>query len=381
MKHTSRALSTLVIILSIVLAACGGGGQPAAGNDGNPGETGPMLESAPINVVSILNGNLGDRSFFDSAEAGLQELEAMGIITYRTLQLGGTDADQPRWRDTLIEVSDSGEFDVVIVGTWQMNEFLEEIAPQFPDQMYIIYDSVVNLPNVLSLNYRQNDMGFIIGAFAAAMTTETDFPNINPDPVIGFVGGEDGPVINDFLVGFIEGALSVNPDIRVDTRYVASFVDPAGARELAHAMIIQNNVDIIWGVAGLSGNGAAEAAFENNAWFIGVDSDQEATFVGAQAALADVTLTSGLKNVGESLIWAFTELDAGRTHWGQEIWLGLDMNGVGIVTDKNFATTPAHVQELTLRALADVESGAVTVGSAFGENAVDVAALRESVRP
>ena len=389
MKRISLTLLTLLLALSLVLAGCGGGAQPAtdgggAANDGgasNDGGGTDALADGAINVVSILNGNLGDRSFFDSAEAGLRELAANGVINYRTIELGGADADQPRWRSTLIDVSESGEFDVVVVGTWQMNEFLEEIAPQFPDQKYIIYDSVVNAPNVLSLNYRQNDMGFIIGAFAAALTTETDFPNINPDPVIGFVGGEDGPVINDFLVGYIEGALSVNPDIRVDTRYVASFVDPAGARELAHAMIVQNNVDIIWGVAGLSGNGAAEAAFENNAWFIGVDSDQEATFVGAQAALADITLTSGLKNIGESLVWAFTELAEGRTHWGQEIWLGLDMNGVGIVTDKNFATTPEGVQRITLEALENVTNGSISVGSAFGANAVDVPALRESVRP
>ena len=380
MRRISLIAIALLLALGVTLSACGGAQAPPPAAPTPPaGEDGEG--NLPFNVVSILNGNLGDRSFFDSAESGLVELAARGIITHRTIELGGADADQPRWRDTLIEVSEMGEFDVIIVGTWQMNEFLEEIAPRYPHQMYIIYDSVVNAPNVLSLNYRQNDMGFVIGAFAGAMTTQTDFPNINPERVIGFIGGEDGPVINDFLVGFIEGALSVDPEIRIDTRYVASFVDPAGARELANAMIMQNNVDIIWGVAGLSGNGAAEAAFENGAWFIGVDSDQEATFVGAQAPLAGITLTSGLKNIGESLIWAFEELAAGNAHWGQEIWLGLDMNGVGIVTDKNFATTPEHVQQLTLQALESVKSGAIIVGSAFGANAVDVAALRESVRP
>jgi len=380
MKRIFVTLLALALAVGLVFAGCGGPAQPTQPTP-QPGPD-DGTQSGVFNVVSIVNGNLGDRSFFDSAEAGLYELANRGIITYRTLQLGGADADQPRWRDTLIEVSESGEWDVIIVGTWQMNEFLEEIAPQYPDQMFVIYDSIVETPNVVSLNYKQNDMGFIIGAFAAAMTAQYDFPNINPDSrVIGFVGGEDGPVINDFLVGYIEGALSVDPEIRVDVRYVASFIDPAGAKEMAHAMIIQNNVDIIWGVAGLSGNGAAEAAFENNAWFIGVDSDQEATFVGAQAPLAEITLTSGLKNIGESLIWLFEELQAGNTHWGEVIWLGLDMNGVGIVTDKNFTTVPESVQQITLQALEDVTNGVVTVGSAFGYNAVDVVALRESVRP
>ena len=54
---------------------------------------------------------------------------------------------------------------------------------------------------------------------------------------------------------------------------------PRLAKELAHSMIKDSKADIIWGVAGLAGNGAAEAAQESGkAWFIGVDSDQEATF-------------------------------------------------------------------------------------------------------
>ena len=67
------------------------------------------------------------------------------------------------------------------------------------------------------------------------------------------------PVINDFLYGFLLGAQAVNPDIKVDTRYTNSYVDPAKGKELAESMINDNNCDIIWGVAGNSGNGAVEA--------------------------------------------------------------------------------------------------------------------------
>ena len=102
---------------------------------------------------------------------------------------------------------------------------------------------------------------------------------INADNVIGFVGGVDSPVINDFLYGYIEGAQSVNPDVKVCTRYTNTYVDTAIAKEHALSMINDYNCDIIWGVAGNSGNGAAEAALETGkAWFIGVDSDQELTF-------------------------------------------------------------------------------------------------------
>ena len=78
------------------------------------------------------------------------------------------------------------------------------------------------------------------------MTVDTSIPNINEDAVVGFVGGVDSPVINDFLIGFIEGAQSVNPDIKVDTRYTNDYVDTAIAKEYGLSMINDNKCDIIW---------------------------------------------------------------------------------------------------------------------------------------
>ena len=59
------------------------------------------------NVMYLVNGNLGDKSFFDSAKAGLDQLEADGRITLNTIEMGGTDADQPKWLSTLYEVAAS----------------------------------------------------------------------------------------------------------------------------------------------------------------------------------------------------------------------------------------------------------------------------------
>ena len=230
------------------------------------------------NVVYIVNGNLGDKSFFDSAQAGIDELVKAGRITCKTIELGGTDEDQPKWLSTLYDVSQSGEYDLVICGTYQMPDYLKEVATKYPDQLYLIFDDNTYAgenSNVVNITYKQNDMGYLVGTFAACMTTDTSVANINEDAVIGFVGGVDSPVINDFLTGFIEGAQAVNPDIKVDTRYTNDYVDTAIAKEYGLSMINDNKCDIIWGVAGIAGNGAAEAYLETGkAWFIGVDSDQ-----------------------------------------------------------------------------------------------------------
>ena len=78
----------------------------------------------------------------------------------------------------------------------------------------------------------------------------------------------------------------------------------------------------------------------------------------------------------------FDELDEGKEYWGTEVSLGLAEGGVGIVTDKNFATYASDATKAAVAAAEEaVLSGAVVVDTAIGEKAVDAVALRESVRP
>ena len=352
--------------------------EPAAEETAEPAAE----EGKVYNVAYLVNGNLGDKSFFDSAEAGLEELEAAGRIELTTIEMGGTDEDQPTWLSTLYDVSEDGGYDLIVCGTYQMPDYLKEVATQYPDQLYAIFDDTTYVgenQNVVNMSYRQNDMGYLIGVYAACMTVDTNIPNINEDAVVGFVGGVDSPVINDFLIGFIEGAQSVNPDIKVDTRYTNDYVDTAIAKEYGLSMINDNKCDIIWGVAGNAGNGAAEAALETGkAWFIGVDSDQELTF---SPDLAAITLTSGLKNIGNSLVWLFDEWDAGRTYWGQVVELGIAEGGVGIVTDKNYDKLASAETKAAVEAAQNaILNGEVVVDSALTNQEL-ATQLRDAVRP
>ena len=380
MKKFAALLLALVMVLS--LAACGNQNTPA-GSGSNAGSTSGD-EAKVYNVVYLVNGNLGAKSFFASAAAGLDQLKADGRITLTTIEMGGLDEDKPKWKDTLYEVSASGEYDVVICGTYQMPDFLKEVADQYPDQKYVIFDDNTyagQSANVMNITYKQNDMGYLMGIFAATLTTDTSIEKINEDAVIGFVGGVDSPVINDFLIGYIEGAKSVNPDIKVDVRYTNDYVDTSIAKEYGLSMINDNHCDLIWGVAGNAGNGAAEAAYETGkAYFLGVDSDQELTL---SSDLAAITLTSGLKNIGNSLIWFFDEMDAGRTYFGQEVSLGLAEGGVGIVTDKNFATFANDDLKAAITAAEEaIKAGEVTVDSALAEGGPDLAVqLKNEVQP
>ena len=367
MKKMFALLMALIMVMGLV--ACGGGGSSASGD--------------VYKVCNLVNGNLGDKSFFDSANAGLTKLKEAGRIEVTTIEMGGTDADQPRWLSTLYEVSESGDYDLIVCGTYQMPDYLKEVATAYPDQKYLIYDDTTYVgvnKNVVNMSFKQNDLGYLVGVFAASMTTDTSIANMNSDAVLGFVGGVDSPVINDFLYGFILGAQSINKDIKVDTRYTNDYVDTAIAKEYGLSMINDNKCDIIWGVAGNAGNGAAEAALETGkGWFIGVDSDQELTF---SEDLAAITLTSGLKNIGDGLIWFFDQWDAGKTYWGQEINLGIAEGGVGVVTDKNFDKLASQAtKDAVAAAQKAILDGKVKVPSAIGDTTNAVVDLRDKVRP
>lgn len=371
-----RILSTvMILVMALSLVACGGNDSGSnTGTNNNSGEK--------YNVCYLVNGNLGDKSFFDSCNAGLTQLQKDGRIDLRTIEMGGADEDKPVWLSTLYEVSESAEYDIIICGTYQMPDYLKEVAEQYPDQKYLIFDDntyVGDCKNVVNVTYKQNDLGYLVGVFAASMTADTSIENMNADAVIGFVGGVDSPVINDFLYGYILGAQSVNPDIKIDTRYTNDYVDTAIAKEYGGSMINDNKCDIIWGVAGNAGNGAAEAALENGGcWFIGVDSDQELTF---SSDLAAITLTSGLKNIGNSMIWFFDEWDAGNEYWGTEVNLGIAEGGVGVVTDKNYSKYASDATKAAVEAAEEaILNGEITVPSALTDND-GVMALREQVRP
>ncbi|MCR5402385.1 MAG: BMP family ABC transporter substrate-binding protein [Butyrivibrio sp.] len=383
--------------MTVSITACGGEPKvtdtPATGTEPAQTETKPADEASAAasttdegkvyNIAFLVNGNLGDKSFFDSAQSGLNQLKSSGRATVTTIEMGGSEGDRPRWASTLDDVSAEGVYDLIICGTFQMPDYLKDTAANYPDQKYAIFDDNTysgESPNVVNLTYRQNEMGYLIGLFAANMTTDTSVDKINPEPNVGFVGGVDSPVINDFLIGFIEGAQAANPDIKVDVRYTNDYVDTAIAKEYAISMINDNKCDIIWGCAGNAGNGAAEAAHETGkAWFIGVDSDQELTL---SPDLAELTLTSGLKNVGNSLVWLVDEWDEGRTYWGQEVNLGIAEGGVGIVTDKNFAKYASDETKAALqKAQEDILSGAIKVDTAIGDTGDKVNQLKNAVQP
>jgi basic membrane protein A len=191
----------------------------------------------------------------------------------------------------------------------------------------------------------------------------------------------DIPGINDFLTGYIEGAQSVKPDIKVAISYAGTFDDAAKGKELALAQY-RSGTAIGFNVAGQTGLGQLAAAKEVGKWALGVNSDQEAIFRESDPAMADWVASSMVKKVDVSMLRAYDLYAEGKLAVGKVEALGLAEDAVGLVETGNMAkiASPELKQQIAT-AKAGIIDGSIKVTSGFGLDTDKLNALRDSVRP
>ncbi len=328
----------------------------------------------PLQITLIINGVLGDQSFFDSAQRGMDMAMDELNVEVNTVELG---IDPANWESGLDDaMSDVDAYELLIVGTAQMGEFLGARAHQYPEKAFVMYDDIVpyddpafcveGCPNVYSVLYAQNEGSFLAGVYAAAITI-SDLEGINEAPIIGAVGGQDIPIINDFIVGYEQGACLVNPESSVIVQYAGGWNDPARGKEIALAMYEQE-ADIVFQIAGGTGAGVFEAAAEQGRYAIGVDSDQASIIMDSDPDQAERILTSMLKNVDNSLFRATELYIAGELPLGEVETLGIAEGGVGLADNDIFQdSTPEEVLNLIAAVQEIVSAGEVEIVSAFGD--------------
>lgn len=313
-------------------------------------------EDDPLTVALVVHGTLGDKSFLDSAAAGLWRAEAELPVDVTVIEAG---ADRSRWEPAMADAGDQG-FDVVVGGTWEMGGFMQDLSPEFPDTRFILFDdspdfSKDEFPNILALTYRTSTAAYLAG-YAAASVSETG--------KIGVILGIEGATILEFVVGYEQGARAANADIEVIRTVAGTFTDPAKGKELALALFDQD-VDVIFPIAGGTGIGALQAARDKSMLAVGVDSDQAAIFADTDPAQADVILTSVEKRIGDSLFTALEQTLDDTAPYGSMLVLGLEDGAVGISMNTQYTTlVPENVR-------AEIDALAVKIST--GEIIVDTA--------
>ncbi|WP_250228692.1 BMP family ABC transporter substrate-binding protein [Anaeropeptidivorans aminofermentans] len=375
-------------LLTLSLAACGAKDSTDANNNQtgqNEKQSEEKKESdakdgEKIKVALLISGNLGDMSFNDSANAGaLKAQEALGV----DVRVVECNSDSSKYEPTLLEFSDEG-YDMVIVST-NFIEFVEMYADDYPDTTYVVFDGEVDyakgdFKNVNCILYKANEASFL-GGYVAAELTKSGASGMNDDKVIGFLGGMDQPVINDFLVGFIQGAQYADPDVKVASVYSNSFSDSAKGKELTISMIGQG-ADVCFNVAGGAGIGLIEACVEKNLKVIGVDSDQAMIFEANKPEFSKHIPTSVLKNVGDSLYRAIELYTKGELVTAETEFLGIAEGGVGLADNKYYQEqVPQEIRDKVAELEDKILKGEITINTAIGTPVEEVTKIITDARP
>ena len=218
-------------------------------------------EGEELTVSIVVSSAFGDKSFNDSAKEGADKLAQDYGVKIKTIE-----CQEENFKQYMVQAAE--ESDIVVPVGWQFYE-IPEVAKEYPDTKFIWVDNeaegIADLPNVLCITYAQNEGSFLAGYIAAKMSQSG---------VVGAVGGEQNTTIDDFIVGYKQGALYANPDIKVVTNYANTYEDPAKGKECALALHNQG-ADVIFQIAGNTGNGVFAAAQEAGFYAIGVDQDQK----------------------------------------------------------------------------------------------------------
>lgn len=379
MKRISAGL--LVASLSLVLAACGAsaGAENAAKSSAEAQEP-KMTEQGSLSAPSVAfvcTGQLGDKSFNDSANEGMKKMASELGCKTKVIEIG---RDNTKWLPAYEDLAESGEWDIIISNGSSSAEVIEQAAGEFPDQKWVMFDAAMDAdkwPNLYAISYKQNEGSYLAGVLAA-LVTESDMGLANADKKIGFIGGDEHPVITDFLVGYIAGAKSVDPDVRVYVSYIGSWDDTAKGKETAIAQYNQG-VDIIFPAAEQAGLGCVDAAVEMGKYIIGVDSDQSMLFAGSDEAKANTILTSVLKNVGESLYRTVVMQEEGKVPYGQTETLGLKEKGSCLAENEYYEkNVPEAIRSRVKAAAQEVADGKAEVPTALGD--ADQKAIDELIR-
>lgn len=266
-------------------------------------------------VVFDMGGKF-DKSFNEGIYNGVERYKDETGNAYRDFEV---TAEAQR-EQALRRFARAGSDPIIAVGFAQ-GPALETVAAEFPDLRFAIIDSVVDLPNVQSIIFKEHEGSFLVGALAA-MASETG--------KVGFVGGMDIGLIRRFACGYEQGVKHVNPDAEVFQNMTgttpAAWNDPVRGGELAKSQF-DRGADIVYAAAGGTGLGVLQAAADAGLMSIGVDSNQNYLHPGS-------VLTSMLKRVDVAAYNVFKNAEGGTWEPGINV-LGLAEEGVGWALDEN----------------------------------------------
>lgn len=354
------AVGALALASVAVLAGCRGRDAASGGE-----------AKTDLNVAMITDtGGVDDRSFNQSAWEGLQawgkdhdlKKGAGGFNYYQS-----NDASE---YTTNIDQAVQDGFKTIFGIGYLLQDSIQTAAQNNTDTNFVIIDSVIEgEDNVASATFKDNEASYLAGVAAAEQTKSNK---------VGFIGGEEGAVIDRFDGGFYQGVMDtakkLGKEITVDRKYAASFNSADKGKALAAAMY-QGGVDVIFHASGGTGAGVFSEAKELNkkytedelkdkkVWVIGVDSDQsaEGEFKTKDDKEDNCCLASTLKGVGAAVQDISNKALEDKFPGGEHLVYGLKDGGVDLTEGFLSDDAKAAVKD----AKTEISDGKIEVAEKF----------------
>ena len=284
-------------------------------------------------VVYLINGALGDNAFYDSGKAGIDNIAKQYGIETRTIEC---NFDSSKYQPALQAAVDYA--DIIFVISYGFEDQLKEMADKYPNKIFVNIDTVVqNSKNTItSIDYIEEESAYLAGVVAALTTTDTSIKNINPDKIIGVVGGDTDPVVSAFVFAYENGAHSVDPKIQVLKKSLSGAWDDSAKGKQAALQLYDQKADVVFQVAAAAGIGVLQAAKERDLYAIGVDTNQNDLEPGH-------VIASDVKNVGKSIEEVFKTIKDGTYKPGQVLEFGLARGGVDIALEAKVQVLPQSI--------------------------------------
>jgi basic membrane protein A len=317
MKKTSLLNIIMIgVLLAITITGCA---QKAA-------------EPKAEKVVYLINGALGDNAFYDSGQAGIDRIAKEHGVETRTIEC---NFDAGQYEPSLQAAV--GFADVIFVISYGFEDQLKQYADKYPDKIFVNIDTVVkNEKNTItSVDFIEEESAYLTGVVAAMVTTDTSIPNVNPEKIIGDVGGDVDPVIDAFIFAYTNGAHSIDPEITVETKYLGDWEDTAKGKQAA-LQLYDMGADIVFQIAAAAGMGVLQAAGERDLYALGVDTNQNDIVPGHVVA-------SDIKDVGMAIWNVYATIKDGTYKPGELLEYGLKTGAVDVVFEAKQQVLPQAI--------------------------------------
>ena len=318
--------------------------------------TEPAEPAGAIKVGMVSDvGGVDDASFNQNTWEGLvRAQEELGVAS----QFIESQA-QADYEKNITEFAEQ-EYDLIFTVGFLLNDATAKMAPLYPDAHFAGIDQWYDPPidNAAAITFAVDEAAFPIGYLAAGWAALQD-PD---DPQVGWVGGMEIPPVQQFIVAYEAGVAYYNEakgaDVQVKGVYVGDFEAPDEGKIQGNSLI-DEGVDVIFGVGGKTGNGGLAAAKERGKWGVGVDVDQYFTLPNEK----DILITSCMKRL-DNAVFSVTEAEVNGEFPGGSLYVGtLENGGVGLAPYHDFeGEIPAELTAEVEAIVAGIIDGSISTG-------------------